>query len=171
MSKTAHQLARELLAGPDLPIYHFDESRAGMAADGSDPSLEDPKIDRVNPRDGMTKAEIKDALEEGYKLKPFLTLIADSPMSAADEPGAYFESLHSAAEMSGMLTALQIRELKKIVEELGDGRLLGRFEPRQKGDLHWEFAHGQFTSLANPIYIGKPAPAGEVWARRTKKSA
>jgi hypothetical protein len=167
--KTAHQLARELLAGPDLPIYHFDPSRADMADEGTDPSLETPKIERVNPRDGLAKREIKDALEEGYSLKPFLTIVGDSEMKASEESGAYYEALHWLAEAAGLLSALQIRELKTMAKEMGDGRLLCRHHNRAKGDLHWDFAFGRFVELANPLYIGKPVPAGEVWVRPAKK--
>jgi hypothetical protein len=163
--KTAHQLARELLAGPDLPIYHFDPSRAGMA-DESDPSLSDPKIQRVNPRDAMSKQEIRDAREEGYSLKPFLTIVDSSSVEVDDEPGAYYELLYTLATTAGMLSPLQRRELKRIAEAIDGGRVLGSYEIRRKGDLHWDFDHGVFNSLANPLYIGKPVPPGEIWARK-----
>lgn len=41
--KTSHQLARELLAGPDLPIHHFDPSRAGLNEE-RDTSLSEPTV-------------------------------------------------------------------------------------------------------------------------------
>ena len=41
--KTSHQLARELLAGPDLPVWHFDPSRAGLD-DECDTSLSEPTV-------------------------------------------------------------------------------------------------------------------------------
>lgn len=167
--KTAHQFARELLAGPDLPVFHFDPSRAGMD-DERDTACEAPKIERVNPRVGMSKAEIKDALEEGYTLKPFLKIVSDSDTSVEDEPGAYYEALHALVEAAGMVTPLQMRELRTIAKAMDGARLLGRGEVRRKGDLHWDFQFGQFITLANPLYIGKPVPAGEVWARRNKKA-
>lgn len=45
--KTAHQLARELLAGPDLPIFHFDPSCAGFDSE-LDTSTSDPEIQKVD---------------------------------------------------------------------------------------------------------------------------
>jgi hypothetical protein len=168
--KTAHQFARELLKGPDLPIYHFDPSRAGMA-DESDPSLSPPEIQRENPRAGMTRAQLKEAREEGWCLKPFLTIVDTSGVEVDDEPGAYYEKMHRVAEAAGMLSPLQRRELEKITRESAGARLLGAFEIRKKGDLFWSFEHGTFHHLANPRYIGKPVPVGEVWARREEKPA
>jgi hypothetical protein len=61
-TKTAHQLALELLAGPDLPIYHFDPSRAGID-DENDTSLSDPVIER-NTLDGEEIESCKGRAEE-----------------------------------------------------------------------------------------------------------
>ena len=44
--QTSHEYARELLAGPDLPIYHFDPSCAGCDSE-NDTSLSSPKVERV----------------------------------------------------------------------------------------------------------------------------
>lgn len=41
--KTSHQLGRELLAGPDLPIHHFDPSRSGLD-DETDTGLSEPTV-------------------------------------------------------------------------------------------------------------------------------
>lgn len=46
--KTAHSFARELLAGPDLEIFHFDPSQAGTDED-HDTSVSEPKICQVDP--------------------------------------------------------------------------------------------------------------------------
>ena len=46
--KTSHQLARELLAGPDMPIWHFDPSRAGLS-DETDSGLSVPEIFYESP--------------------------------------------------------------------------------------------------------------------------
>jgi hypothetical protein len=62
--KTAHQLARELLAGPDLVIFHFDPSGAGYNHD-DDTSIAEPVIEKNS--DG------KD--EEGNPYPPFLTIV------------------------------------------------------------------------------------------------
>lgn len=43
---TAHELARALLAGEDLPIYHFDPSYAGLD-DEWDDSCTDPVVETV----------------------------------------------------------------------------------------------------------------------------
>lgn len=166
--KTAHQLARELLKGPDLPIYHFDPSRAGMG-DEDDPSLTEPKIERVNPRDGMSAREIKEAREEGYSLKPFLTIGDSSDLKVEDEPAAFEGLLHDIAIAAGMLTSLQQREIKKIAREMNGARLLGRYETPRKGDLHWDFDNGHFVHLSNPLYVGQPINVGDVWARQEKK--
>lgn len=61
--KTAHDLARELLAGPDLTIFHFDPSCAGYHSD-DDTGVSAPVIERVDPEPG----------EEGV---PFLTIVGN----------------------------------------------------------------------------------------------
>jgi hypothetical protein len=75
--KTSHQLARELLAGPDLPCYHFDPSRAGMDPE-MDTSVSDPIVEVVEPtkRDGVRR--------------PFITLVGENdgaePKNRAMQP-------------------------------------------------------------------------------------
>jgi hypothetical protein len=64
--KTAHQFARELLAGPDLQIFHFDPSCAGFNPD-DDTSISDPRSECV--------AHVTD--EQGNELPPFLTIVGD----------------------------------------------------------------------------------------------
>lgn len=46
--KTSHQLARELLAGPNMPIWHFDPSRSGIS-DETDSGLSVPEIFYESP--------------------------------------------------------------------------------------------------------------------------
>lgn len=65
--KTAHQLARELLAGPDIVIFHFDPSCAGYNAD-DDTSVSDPVVELNTP----------DAKDEAGELHlPFLTIVGN----------------------------------------------------------------------------------------------
>lgn len=64
--KTAHQLARELLAGPDLTIFHFDPSCAGFNAD-DDTSISSPVVETVEGE--------KD--EDGKPYPPFLTIVGN----------------------------------------------------------------------------------------------
>lgn len=71
--KTSHELGRELLAGLDLPIYHFDPSRAGLDEE-RDTSLSEPTVEVNNPREGMTSAEIEDSLAGGCTLQNFITI-------------------------------------------------------------------------------------------------
>ena len=77
--KTAHQLAAELLAGPDLPVYHFDPSRAGMD-DERDTSVSEPRLERCEPEE----------VREGNPDHPFLIVHGDGG-EPADEPGAFAE--------------------------------------------------------------------------------
>lgn len=71
--KTSHELGRELLAGLDLPIYHFDPSRAGLDED-RDTSLSEPTVEVNNPREGMTSDEIEDSIAGGCTLQNFITI-------------------------------------------------------------------------------------------------
>jgi hypothetical protein len=64
--KTAHQFARELLAGPDIPIFHFDPSCAGYNPD-DDTSISPPVAEVVNAE--------KD--ENGKPYPPFLTIVGN----------------------------------------------------------------------------------------------
>ena len=64
--KTAHQLARELLALPDMPVFHFDPSCAGFNAD-DDTSIGEPRAEVVD--------DLKD--DAGQPLPMFLTIVGD----------------------------------------------------------------------------------------------
>lgn len=70
---TSHALARELLAGPDLPIFHFDPSRAGADPE-RDSSLSVPDVEVNDPREGLTKLEIEDLEANGHNMGKFITL-------------------------------------------------------------------------------------------------
>ncbi len=54
MSTTTHSLARELLALPDLPVYHLDPSFAGLD-EGGDLSLTTPTLDLHTPDQWLTR--------------------------------------------------------------------------------------------------------------------
>lgn len=71
--KTTHQLARELLALPDLPVFHFDPSRAGLD-DENDTSLSEPKLDRDDASGGLDEADIAEFKEEGRYMGEFVTI-------------------------------------------------------------------------------------------------
>jgi len=71
--KTSHELGRELLAGLDLPIYHFDPSRAGLDEE-RDTSLSEPTVEINNPREGLTSEEIEDGIAGGYTFQHFITI-------------------------------------------------------------------------------------------------
>lgn len=71
--KTSHQLARELLALPDLPCFHFDPSRAGCD-DERDTSTSEPRVEVVD----VDEPELPDVNEDGQKiLKKFITVNGD----------------------------------------------------------------------------------------------
>ena len=74
--KTSHQLARELLAGPDLPIHHFDPSRAGID-DEIDTSLSEPRIEKSDSRNGVDTEDIEEFEREGCYMGEFLTICGE----------------------------------------------------------------------------------------------
>ena len=81
--KTSHELGRELLAGLDLPIYHFDPSRAGLDEE-RDTSLSEPTVEINNPREGMTSAEIADSIAGGCTLQNFITISGEQDPAGED---------------------------------------------------------------------------------------
>ena len=92
MMKTSHQLARELLAGPDLPIFHFDPSRAGM--DGErDTSLAEARTEVCD--DGEHIAE------------PFIIVHGDDA-EPHDEPGAFAELTIESLISTGLVTTVEV---------------------------------------------------------------
>lgn len=57
--KTAHELARELLQGPDLPCYHFDPSRTNLVKEietGTDDTLGTPLVELCRGEDKKPRA-------------------------------------------------------------------------------------------------------------------
>lgn len=87
--KTSHQLARELLAGPDLPIYHFDPSRAGMDSE-LDTSISGPSVELLN--------------EDGYA--PFISICGEGEIT--DEPGDFAEKTLDVLLESRVVTRDQV---------------------------------------------------------------
>lgn len=75
--KTAHQFARELLAGPDLPIWHFDPSRAGLD-DDRDTSLSEPEVQENDAAEGLTEEQVAEAKEERCYTGKFLTICGET---------------------------------------------------------------------------------------------
>jgi hypothetical protein len=99
--KTSHQLARELLAGPDLPCWHFDPSRAGLD-DEQDTSLSVPDVQVVDPADGLSFEAMRDAQESEHDLRPFITLSGDTEDSGealSDDEQKYHAALDEIQAM------------------------------------------------------------------------
>lgn len=71
--KTSHELGRELLSGLDLPIYHFDPSRAGLDEE-RDTSLSNPTVEVNSPREGLTPGEVENIIADGGTLQNFITI-------------------------------------------------------------------------------------------------
>jgi hypothetical protein len=75
--KTSHQFARDLLAGPDLPIFHFDPSRSGLD-DERDTGLNEPQVQENDLDAGLTEEEVAEAKEEGCLTGKFLTICGET---------------------------------------------------------------------------------------------
>lgn len=86
--KTTHQLARELLALPDLPVFHFDPSRAGCD-DERDTSLSVPDVQRNDAAGGLDDEDVAIAKEEGHYMGEFFTICGDQ-----GESGEAMTELH-----------------------------------------------------------------------------
>lgn len=85
--KTSHQLARELLAGPDLPCFHFDPSRAGMD-DERDTSLSLPIAELTDlTAEEHDRDEVEPATEQ---IEKFIIIHGDGG-EPHEEPGAFAE--------------------------------------------------------------------------------
>lgn len=112
--KTAHQFASELLAGPDLPIWHFDPSRAGTD-DERDTSISEPEVQENDPTEGLTEEEIAEAKEERCSTGKFLTICGDT-----DEGGEAVTARER--ELEEML-----RSACAIAERRGAGTAWDRF--------------------------------------------
>lgn len=75
--KTSHEFARELLALPDLPIFHLDPSFADRCDEESDYTLGAPSATVEKPIENMTLEEIEQSKERGFCLCPFITISGD----------------------------------------------------------------------------------------------
>ena len=107
-TKTAHELARELLAGPDLPIYHFDPSRAGMD-DEDDTSIAAVVIEVVGPdaERGITAPFI--TICGDYDLQEELDLFAEMAKARKLRPALVsLVGCDGEAELRGMLSVIDL---------------------------------------------------------------
>lgn len=95
--KTSHQLARELLAGPDLPIWHFDPSRAGL--DYTDSSLSEPEITHDDTRLVFTEDEVEEMREGGAYMGPFITISGEQDLSGEVMTDTERDRLHALKEL------------------------------------------------------------------------
>jgi hypothetical protein len=77
--KTSHQLARELLAGPDLPIWHFDPSFEEACTDEDNHTLGDIECEVVDATEGMDEEEVAEVMAEGGFVGRFIMLCGDQP--------------------------------------------------------------------------------------------
>ena len=75
--KTAHELARELLAGPDLPIWHLDPSRFSETVAGEDASLSEPRVKIEDTTEGQSPETSAAEKAEGYYVGKFITISGD----------------------------------------------------------------------------------------------
>lgn len=105
--KTSHQLARELLALPNIPVYHFDPSRAGMD-DESDTSLSIPKAEICDAMHDMTPQEIAEYRADypDAFTGQFITIVGAGDVS--DEPGDFAEKTIGVLLDSHVITRAQV---------------------------------------------------------------
>lgn len=104
--KTAHELARELLAGPDLPIYHFDPSRAGMD-DEADTSISAVVVEVVEPdaERGITAPFI--TICGDYDLREEMDLYAEMAKARKLRPALVgLVGCDGEAELRGLLATM-----------------------------------------------------------------
>lgn len=115
--KTSHEFAKELLAGPDLPIFHFDPSRAGMD-DENDTSLSEPLVEHVtfSPEE---VAQIKDDADDLGRepLSEFLTIGGDGDIE--DEPGTFAERMIEILLERGLATQEALEQARNTLLRTG----------------------------------------------------
>lgn len=75
--KTSHQIARELLALPDLPTFHYDPSFVDRADNEENPSFGEVSVCLVDACEGMSAEEIEEMREEGGFVGKFISLEGD----------------------------------------------------------------------------------------------
>ena len=95
--KTSHQLARELLAGPDSPIWHFDPSRAGLG--DIDSSLSEPDIAQDDSRWGLEEDEVEAARSEGVYMGEFITISGEQDAAGEAMTDTERDRLHALKEL------------------------------------------------------------------------
>jgi hypothetical protein len=103
--KTTHQLAQELLALPNLPVWHFDPSRAGLD-DERDTSLSVPTVEVDDSRDGLDDDDVATFEAEGAYMGKFVTVCGDT-----DKDG---EAVNGVAELA-RLKAIEKEELESRI--------------------------------------------------------
>jgi hypothetical protein len=102
--KTTHQLASDLLAGPDLPCFHFDPSRAGMD-DERDTSLSEPIAELT---DLSAEKYDRDLVEpDMQRVEKFIIIHGDGG-EPHDEPGAFAELTIESLLKTGVITREQL---------------------------------------------------------------
>lgn len=118
--KTSHELGRELLAGLDLPIYHFDPSRVGLDAE-RDTSLSNPTVEVNSPREGLTPGEVEDIIADGGTLQNFITISGeqDSDGEAVDPDREFAALLRQLGWDEGVDRPVDPHEGSGISEQTG----------------------------------------------------
>lgn len=96
--KTAHQIAKQLLTGPDLPIFHFDPSRAGTD-DERDTSISEPTLHVVSvpPTRGQRKG--KDFITIEGDTDPFGEAMSETEIDTRNVLRAANDLCRSMAEI------------------------------------------------------------------------
>lgn len=78
--KTAHELARELLAGPDLPIFHFDPSYVDASSVEENLTTSWVSVDIVDTIEDVSEEEINEAKQrvedDGLEFVPQFIILA-----------------------------------------------------------------------------------------------
>lgn len=142
--KTAHQFAGELLMGPDLPVFHFDPSRAGMD-DEVDTSLAVPVVEVVKAC-----------------RKAFITIVGDGELR--DEPGAFAERVIDCLVSSNCISGKQLERAREYVRRTDAAEEAGLAEQKAKGvkpktPYSIEHAHKRAAALgAESVTSHQPNP-------------
>lgn len=73
--KTTHQLARELLALPDIPVFHFDPSFADACTDDDDKTVGTPSVEVQDTEPNEVGAQMR-----------YATIVGDQPEEDDRQP-------------------------------------------------------------------------------------
>lgn len=113
---TSHQLAAKLLSLPDLPVFHFDPSRAGCD-DERDTSLSEPVVQTNDAIEGLPPETIADLKEEGCFTGQFITICGET--GADGEAFSDTESVSKRAleDIRGLVAPLAGTDLWTVDEE------------------------------------------------------